>query len=144
MRCSADVTNMLLPLPCRHELPQLRHAVVLGPDAREGGLCALHRILHLALTGRWKCECGVQKSAGLLAWTATVVEHHQQVDAACLGAGWLDWHDLRWMGEGGRLAGELLRRQAWLRPGEPANIQFTSGERGCWPVYGVICIGGCV
>jgi fatty-acyl-CoA synthase len=62
-----------------HELPQLRHAVVLGPDAPEG---------------------------------------------------WLDWHDLRWMGEGGRLAGELLRRQAGLRPGEPANIQFTSGTTG--------------
>ncbi|KAI7846029.1 hypothetical protein COHA_000566 [Chlorella ohadii] len=62
-----------------HELPQLRHAVVLGPDAPEG---------------------------------------------------WLDWHDLRWMGEGGRLAGELLQRQAWLRPGEPANIQFTSGTTG--------------
>lgn len=47
--------------------------------------------------------------------------------------GWLDWHDLRWMGEGSRLAGELRRRQADLRPGEPANIQFTSGEwqRAC-------------
>ena len=41
----------------------------------------------------------------------------------------MDWHDLRWMGEGRRLAGELLLRQAQLRPGEPANIQFTSGGR---------------
>lgn len=51
---------------------------------------------------------------------------------ACLRTGWLDWHDLRWMGEGGRLAGELLRRQAELRPGEPANIQFTSGALRGW------------
>lgn len=29
----------LLPFP-RHELPQLRHAVVLGPDAPEGGWAA--------------------------------------------------------------------------------------------------------
>ena len=37
------------------------------------------------------------------------------------------WYDLRWAGEGRRLQGELLRRQRDLRPGEPANIQFTSG-----------------
>lgn len=39
----------------------------------------------------------------------------------------LGWYDLQWAGEGRRLQGELLRRQRDLRPGDPANIQFTSG-----------------
>lgn len=40
-------------------------------------------------------------------------------------------YELLWAGEGSSLAGELRRRQLALRPGEPANIQFTSG--GCKP-----------
>lgn len=36
-------------------------------------------------------------------------------------------YELLWAGEGSSLAGELRRRQLALRPGEPANIQFTSG-----------------
>ncbi|KAL4420676.1 hypothetical protein ABPG75_010332 [Micractinium tetrahymenae] len=63
----------------RHQTPQLRHRIVLGPDAPEG----------------------------------------------CLG-----WYELLWAGEGSSLAGELRRRQLELRPGEPANIQFTSGTTG--------------
>ena len=46
-----------------------------------------------------------------------------------IAAGMLGWYDLQWAGEGRRLQGELLRRQRDLRPGEPANIQFTSGVR---------------
>ncbi|KAL4451407.1 hypothetical protein ABPG77_009479 [Micractinium sp. CCAP 211/92] len=45
-------------------------------------------------------------------------------------AGFLSWYELLWVGEGSSLAGELRRRQLALRPGEPANIQFTSGTTG--------------
>ena len=41
--------------------------------------------------------------------------------------GMLSWHDLRWAGTGRGLQAELLGRARSLRPGEPANIQFTSG-----------------
>lgn len=63
----------------RHQTPQLRHRIVLGPDAPEG----------------------------------------------CLS-----WYNLLRAGGGSSLAGELRHRQLGLRPGEPANIQFTSGTTG--------------
>ncbi|PSC77005.1 AMP-binding [Micractinium conductrix] len=44
--------------------------------------------------------------------------------------GMLSWHDLRWAGTGRGLQAELLGRARSLRPGEPANIQFTSGTTG--------------
>jgi acyl-CoA synthetase (AMP-forming)/AMP-acid ligase II len=39
----------------------------------------------------------------------------------------LSWQDLVWQGRGRGLQAELLRRQLHIRPGEAANIQFTSG-----------------
>jgi fatty-acyl-CoA synthase len=42
----------------------------------------------------------------------------------------LSWRQLRGAGESLQQAGELEARRRWLRPGEPANIQFTSGTTG--------------
>lgn len=66
----------------RPQTPQLRHRIVLGPEAPDRAL------------------------------------------------GMLGWYDLLWAGEGSRLGPELMRRHMDLRPGEPANIQFTSGTTG--------------
>lgn len=50
------------------------------------------------------------------------------------GAGSMSWYDLQWAGEGAGLAEELSRRKQLLSPGQPINIQFTSGTTGvCFP-----------
>lgn len=62
--------------------------------------------------------------------------------AAPNGAGYLNWYDLRWAGEGAGLEGALRARAAAVRPGDPQNLQYTSGTTG---EYAVVVFGplGC-
>ncbi|GAB4819648.1 hypothetical protein N2152v2_006694 [Parachlorella kessleri] len=55
---------------------------------------------------------------------------HRVVLGADPPEGYLDWYDLRWAGEGAGLARALAQREASLHPGDPINIQYTSGTTG--------------